>query len=198
MIPPPNPASGPAASVAALERLRQFAISSNVTSGGGLRKAFGGGSVFAIPEVKRQRPSFGRRVTPFFLSNASDGTTLKVRIKYGTVNGVVPTGMTDISGLTTDPLPDPDKIVTITGSTWFWLKCVGTFGASEDTYAVTIETTTTANLPTGTTITGSGFVSFRKIGSATVSGTSISYLDQVITSNQSVESYGNTNLWFAQ
>jgi hypothetical protein len=100
MIPPPNPASGPAASVAALERLRQFAISSNVTSGGGLRKAFGGGSVFSIPETKRQRPSFGGAATyPFDLTLTDAGATYTGKFRPGTVNGLIPSNYLSLTGI---------------------------------------------------------------------------------------------------
>ena len=100
MIPPPNPASGPAASVAALERLRQFAISSNVTSGGGLRKAFGGGSVFSIPETKRQRPSFGGAAAyPFDLTLEDGGATYTGKFRPGTVNGLIPSNYLSLTGI---------------------------------------------------------------------------------------------------
>jgi hypothetical protein len=100
VIPPPNPASGPAASVAALERLRQFAISSNVTSGGGLRKAFGGGSVFSIPETKRQRPSFVSSVAyPFDLTLEDAGATFTGKFRPGTVNGLIPSNYLSLTGI---------------------------------------------------------------------------------------------------
>ena len=101
MIPPPNPASGPAASVAALERLRQFAISSNVTSGGGLRKAFGGGSVFSIPETKRQRPSFGGSSVayPFDLALTDAGATFTGVFRPGHVNGLIPSNYLSLTGI---------------------------------------------------------------------------------------------------
>ena len=102
MIPPPNPSSGPAASVAALERLRQFVISSNVTSGGGLRKAFGGGSVFSIPETKRQRPSFGGSSVayPFDLTlTEGEGDTFTGKFRPGTVNGLIPSNYLSLTGI---------------------------------------------------------------------------------------------------
>ncbi len=141
MIPVPNPASGPAASVAALERLRQFAISSNVTSGGGLRKAFGGGSVFSIPETKRQRPSFGGVSThPFKLSNASEGATLKVRIKFGMVNSLTPGGMGDVA--------EPDLILTVTATKYVVLAVTTDSGGIATSAAISLETAVPSNTST--------------------------------------------------
>jgi hypothetical protein len=83
-----------------LERLRQFAISSNVTSGGGLRKAFGGGSVFSIPETKRQRPSFGGSVSyPFDLALTDAGATFTGVFRPGTVNGLIPSNYLSLTGI---------------------------------------------------------------------------------------------------
>lgn len=177
MIPPPNPASGPAASVAALERLRQFAISSNVTSGGGLRKAFGGGSVFSIPETKRQRPSFGGATPthPFKLSDATVGTTLKVRVKFGMVNSLTPTGM----GGT-----DPDLLLTVTATKYVVLDVETDIDGLAITATITLETT----VPDATSTHGYialGLVTYTAAGGA---------VPAYITCNQSVAG----SLWHQQ
>jgi hypothetical protein len=124
-----------------LERLRQFAISSNVTSGGGLRKAFGGGSVFSIPETKRQRPSFGGVSThPFQLSDASVGTTLKVKIKFGMVNSLTPGGMGDVA--------EPDLILTVTATKYVVLTVTTDSGGIATSAAISLETTVAADTAT--------------------------------------------------
>ena len=118
---------------------------------------------------------------PFQMTDISVGATLKVSIRQGTVNGVYPTGMN-----ATTP-----KEFTITATTTFYLKVVGTFGAP-DTYAVTIETTAVTE-----SITGTGFVSGYAIGAATVSsGAIVSPMNQLVFKSLGVESAGSENMWW--
>ena len=103
MLTPPDPISGPAASTAAYERLRQFAIANSITSGnggGGLRKAFGGGSVFALPERKRNRPSGSAAVAyPLDLTLEDAGATFTGVFRPGTVNGLIPSNYASLTGI---------------------------------------------------------------------------------------------------
>ena len=105
MLTPPDPISGPAASTAAYERLRQFAIANSLTSGnggGGLRKAFGGGSVFAHPEKRRARPSLGGGtgvVYPFDLTLVDAGADFTGVFRPGTVNGLIPSNYLSLTGI---------------------------------------------------------------------------------------------------
>ena len=69
-----------------------------------------------------------------------------IQIIPGYVNLEMPT----LGGTALNHATPPE--ITVTADVWVWLKCVGTFG-SPDTYVVTVETTTTATAPTGTTIT---------------------------------------------
>ena len=143
MLTPPDPISGPAASTAAYERLRQFAIANSLTSGnggGGLRKAFGGGTVFAYPEKRRARPSLGSATThPFLLSDGSVGSTLKVRIKFGMVNSLTPTGM----GGT-----DPDLLLTVTATKYVVLEVTTVADGIATSAAISLQTTVAADTAT--------------------------------------------------
>ena len=124
---------------------------------------------------------------PFQMSNATAAGVLKVRFKPGYVNSQLPTGWDAVTGFTS---------ASISSSTYFWLKCVGTFvSAGADTYAVTIEATTTNARPSGTAITTSGFTSFRLLGVVTISGGAITSISNNVTANQQVESFGTINLW---
>lgn len=115
---------------------------------------------------------------------------LSVRVTPGTVNGVMPTlGGTPLNSATPPTL-------TISATRYLWLKCTGTFG-SPDSYVITIEDSATSAVPTGTTITGTGFVSYLLLGYATVVGSAITALTQVNSgTNWQVESYGSVNEWW--
>ena len=179
-------------------RLRAQLESQRVTgSAGVLASAFSGGSTLAalgLPlAIRRTAPA-----APFTLydaSTTSGGTvTLKIGIVAGTVNGISPTFTgASPSGVLSD---SPPPVLTITATTYFWLKCVGTFG-SPDSYVVTVETSSTSTVPSGTTITGTGFTSFLSIGSVIVSGGAITSVNPVNNgASWNAESYGSTNLWW--
>ena len=123
---------------------------------------------------------------PFKLTDASVGAALKVKIQFGLVNGVIPGGMGDPD--------DPDLTLAFSGTRYFWLKCVGTFG-TPDTYVITVEQTASESMPAGSSISTTGFTSFILIGIAFVSGSSISSLYSYISTNQAVESFGTVNVW---
>ena len=115
-----------------------------------------------------------------------------IQIIPGYVNLEMPT----LGGTALNQATPPE--ITVTADVWVWLKCVGTFG-SPDTYVVTVETTTTATAPTGTTITATGFISFRPLGSVDFTAGSPATYD--ITNvhsggNFGVDSFGNINLWW--
>ena len=115
-----------------------------------------------------------------------------IQIIPGYVNLEMPT----LGGTALNHATPPE--ITVTADVWVWLKCVGTFG-SPDSYVVTVETTTTATAPTGTTITATGFISFRPLGSVDFTAGSPATYD--ITNvhsggNFGVDSFGNINLWW--
>jgi hypothetical protein len=142
------------------------------------------------PASSRPRPPAPGPFTLYDASTTTGGTTtLKIGVVSGTVNLVVPT----LGGVALDNVPPPTA--TITASTWFWLKVVGTFG-TPDTYAVTVETSSTSAVPSGTTITGTGFVSFLSIGSVTIASGAITAIAPANNYNWNVESYGSVNRWF--
>ena len=116
----------------------------------------------------------------------------KIQIIPGFINLEMPT----LGGTDLDDATPPE--ITVTADVWVWLKCVGTFG-SPDTYVGTIETTTTATAPSGTTITATGFVSFRPLGRVDfTAGSPATYEITNVHSggNLEVDSFGNINLWW--
>ena len=121
---------------------------------------------------------------PFQLTNASTGTTLKVSVAPGLVNGQYPTGM-DVATPT---------VLTITATAYLWLKVVGTFSLP-DTYVVTIQSTTDEFSPASEEITGTGFVSCQLIGLASVAGGAVT-VGNVLKSNCGVDSIGTINVWW--
>jgi len=134
------------------------------------------------------------RPNPFTLYNASDGATLKVGIAPGLVNGISPTytGASPSGELEDNPPP----LLTITATTYFWLKVVGTFG-SPDTYVVTVESNTTGTTPSGTAISATAFTSFLPIGSATVASGAITAVTPANNgANWNAESIGSANVWW--
>ena len=120
---------------------------------------------------------------PFQLTNASTGTTLKVSVAPGFVNGQYPTGMDAAT----------PTVLTIAATAYLWLKVVGTFGAP-DTYVVTIQSTTGAS-PASDEVTGTGFVSCQLIGVASVAGGAVT-VTNVLKSNCGVDSIGTINVWW--
>lgn len=121
----------------------------------------------------------------------------KFQVIPGYVNMEMPTLAT--VALDNDP---PPEITASTTDTYVWIKVVGTFGVSSDTYVVTIETTTTSSPPSGTAISSTGFTSFRSIGVVyytAASGGDPESWDIVNFhngGNLAVESFGNVNLWW--
>lgn len=133
---------------------------------------------------------------PPFTLYAAD--PLAVGITPGFVNGISPTftGATAGTGgtLLLSSVPPPFK--TISATTYFWLKCVGTF-AAPDTYVITVESNTTGTAPAAESITGTGFTSFLYLGNVTVVSGGISAINSALRSSLGVESYGNVNNWWA-
>ena len=135
------------------------------------------GSGADIPFAENVEESSGGGAAPTHplqLYNASTSpAALKIGIRPGLVNNISPT-FTDASpaGTLAD---DPPPLLTITATTHFWLKVVGTFGTggAADTYVVTIETTATGTAPGSDTLTGTGFTLHRYLGYVTVSGGAI-------------------------
>lgn len=117
----------------------------------------------------------------------------KFQVTPGYVNGEMPT----LSSVALDNSTPPEATISVT--TYFWLKCVGTFG-SPDTYVVTVQTETTAGVPTGTDISGTGFVSFYYIGEVTVDTApdpdTYTISNQHGGGNLGVDSWGLYNLWW--
>lgn len=130
------------------------------------------------------------KLLPFTLYDASTGSTLKVGITPGTVNGISPTftGASPSGTLSATPPP----LLTITETTYFFIKVIGTFG-DPDSYVVTVETNTTGDIPSGTEITGTGFTSFLWLGTAPVESGALMVPESLCSTNLGVESLGNFN-----
>lgn len=112
----------------------------------------------------------------------------KFRVTPGTVNDLMPT----MNGVRLDAEEPPEIEVLIPTS--FWIRVVGVF--SPQGYTVTIVTSPTEDVPSGTEITATGFTSFRKIGFVSVEDGGA-----IITQNRSggdlaVESFGCANFWW--
>jgi hypothetical protein len=135
----------------------------------------------------------------------SGTSPLKLTIKQGTaadkfqiVPGTVNDEMPELSATALDDATPPE--ITVAADVWVWVKCVGLFDEyGEDTYTVTIETSATSTMPSGSEITATGFTSFRKIGN--VDFTAGSPDTFAITNTHSggdlgVESFGNVNHWW--
>jgi hypothetical protein len=118
----------------------------------------------------------------------------KFQIIPGTVNSEMPT-------LNTIPLDAETKPeITVNADTWVWVKCVGTFG-SPDSYVVTIETSTTEDVPSGTDITSTGFTSFRGLGRVIFTAGSPNTFEIINVysgGDLGVESYASVNHWWKQ
>ena len=120
---------------------------------------------------------------------------LGVSIAPGLVNSISPTFTGASPSGTLASMPPP--VLTIAATTYFWLKCVGTFGAP-DTYVVTVETTSGTTPPAAEAITGTGFTTCILLGPVVVSGGAIISVPRpgdYVSSNLKVESYGNINDW---
>lgn len=130
---------------------------------------------------------------PFTLYVASG--LLAVGITPGLVNGISPTFTGATAGtsgtLLLSSIPPPLK--TISATRYFWIKCVGTFGAP-DTYVITIHSDTDETTPEEE-ITGSTFTAYKYMGYVEITGGAVSYIETLLKSNQYVESYGSVNLW---
>ena len=137
-----------------------------------------------------RRGGGGSSPLPLTLKKGTDVDDIQI------IPGYVNLEMPTLGGTALNQATPPE--ITVTADVWVWLKCVGTFG-SPDTYVVTVETTTTATAPTGTTITATGFISFRPLGSVDFTAGSPATYD--ITNvhsggNFGVDSFGNINLWW--
>lgn len=158
-----------------------------------------GVSINLLPGQRPRRLPPSRRA-PFTLYDASmtagspPTTTLKVGITPGLVNLVSPTYTGASPAGTLAAVPPP--LLTITATTYFWLKCVGTFG-TPDTYVVTVESNTTGTVPAAEAITGTGFTSFLSLGSVAVTAGAITVVTSLVRADLYAESYGNINLWTA-
>lgn len=177
--------------LAALDSLRSVNsadIVSEVTPGGTLHN-------LRNPVTRSRSQQLLGAFTLYDASTTTGGTTtLKIGITPGLVNLISPTFTSaSPSGTLAD---SPPPLLTITATTYFWLKCVGTFG-SPDTYVVTVETSSTSAVPSGTAISGTGFTSYWSIGFVTVSGGGITDVTpQHNGTDWQVESYGSVNEWF--
>jgi hypothetical protein len=135
--------------------------------------------------------------TPLLKLTIIQGTAAdKFQIVPGYVNGEMPTLATVALDATTPPE------ITVTADVWVWIKCIGLFDEyGDDTYTVTIETSSTSTMPSGSEITATGFTSFRKIGNVDFTAGSPDAF--AITNTYSggdlgVESFGNVNHWWKQ
>jgi hypothetical protein len=118
----------------------------------------------------------------------------KFQIIPGYVNGDMPT----LDSTELDAATPPES--TVTETTYFWIKCVGTFD-TPDTYVVTIETQTAVGVPSGTEISATGFVSFYYIGAVEVTDNDPDPDTYFINNrhgggNLGVDSWGLYNLWW--
>jgi hypothetical protein len=112
----------------------------------------------------------------------------KVKVAFGTVNGVTP--LIGTTPLDDDPAPE----LTISGDTWVWLKCVGLF--SGPAYTVTVEVSGTDSPPSGTTISTTGFTSYRLVGTVSLVSGSAVIGDNRSSGDLAVESFGSANFWW--
>jgi hypothetical protein len=118
----------------------------------------------------------------------------KFQIIPGTVNSEMPT----LDTVALDDSTPPE--ITVTADTWVWVKCVGTFG-SPDSYVVTIETSTTEDVPSGTDITSTGFTSFRGLGRVDFTAgppNTFEIINVYSGGDLGVDSYGSVNHWWKQ
>lgn len=158
---------------------------------GGMVKQSASGTTLEFRPGASFIPAATATKPPLILIAGSDNT--KVQVTPGVVNFVSPT----ISGtaLNNDPAPE----ITVTESTtYFWIKCVGVFGAP-DTYTITIETTTTTSPPASAAVSSTGFTSCFYIGYVTfASGAITGIFNNYEGGNLGVESFGSVNLWWHQ
>lgn len=163
-------------------------------SGDVLPEVTPGGSLFRLRSARSDLPGSVARTTTAaakFELYAASATAFGVT--PGLCNGVMAT----LGGVALDASTPPTA--TVAAQTWVWLKCVGTFSASlPDSYVVTIETGTTSAVPAGTTITATGFVSYKLIGVVNFGSGAITTFTQRMTRNQGVESMGATNYWWTE
>jgi hypothetical protein len=120
----------------------------------------------------------------------------KFQIIPGTVNYVMPT----LATIALDAATPPE--ITVTADTWAWVKVVGDFDEfGDDTYTVTIVTSSTSSMPSGTEITETGFTSYRLIGYVdfTAGSPDTFSINNIFSGGDlGVESFGNVNHWWKQ
>jgi hypothetical protein len=154
--------------------------------------------VFPVTPAGRGRGGVSAaELKPLTLKN---GTAVdKFQVIPGYVNSLMPT----LSSTALDAETPPE--ITVTADVWVWIKCVGTFGTGsfgEDEYTITIETSASSVVPSGTAISSTGFTSFRCVGkvdyTAAAGGDPATYVISNFHNggNLGVESFGNVNLWW--
>jgi len=189
MRPPELPKNGGSVLATVLAWMR-FSKASRIVSviGGQLKESPNGATLV----IDRQPNQSSARIPIGKLLITRGSEAGKYRITPGFVNGETPT----LGGVAINAATPPE--FTVTASTYFWIKCVGTFG-SPDSFVVTIHTQTAATEPAGTAITGTGFTSFRFIGlvSFTAGSPATYYINpQHGGGNLGVVSFGLYNLWW--
>lgn len=177
------------------QALGEYLLQGTVRGGPGVRVRQVGNKT--IITAKRQHGGVAGELRPLTLKNGSD--VGKFQVIPGYVNSIMPT----LSATALDAGTPPE--ITVTADVWVWIKTVGTFGTGsggEDEYTVTIETSASNVVPSGTAISDTGFTSFRAIGKVDFTAASGSDpATYVITNfhnggNLSVDSFGNVNLWW--
>jgi len=131
----------------------------------------------------------GAAPPPLIIVGGSDVGFYKITPGY--VNQEMPTLAT--VALDAEIAPEHE----VAADTWFWIKVVATYG-STDTYAVTIQTTTTSDPPTGAEITETGFTSYRLIGMVdyTASPEGWAIKNHTNGGNVGVEGFGSVIFWW--
>lgn len=167
--------------------LGRYLEESQVTSGPGIRVRKVGNRV--ILSARRGRGGGGGAEAPKPLTLRAGTTAAKLQVVPGYANSIMPT----LATVALDAETPPE--ITVTADIWFWLKCVGTFGVS-DSYVFTIETSATSAVPTGTAITGTGFVSYLLIGAAAFADDAATITQNRLGGDVGVESFGANNLWW--
>lgn len=141
---PPNLSGGaPWATPNDVNMVRQFTLMNSAASGspGMRRQSFGGGTILKrIEQIKRRGGGASVSTHPFKLSEASDGATLKVRIKFGMVNSLTPGGMGDVA--------EPDLILTVTATKYVVLDVTTSTSGLATSAAISLETTVAADTAT--------------------------------------------------
>ena len=144
----------------------------------------------------RPRAAASSNLPPLKLTIKQGTAANKFQIVPGTVNYVMPT----LATIALDAATPPE--ITVTADTWVWVKVVGDFDEfGEDTYTVTIVTSSTSSMPSGTEITETGFTSYRLIGYVdfTAGSPDTFSINNIFSGGDlGVESFGNVNHWWKQ